>query len=164
MTPQYLRAVTREDIGAIAALERICFEEPWPPVAFAQFVEADGFLAAVDPGGTRTESDLPDGALAGYVVTTPSSQAPTTVAHIRNIAVDPAHRRRGLASRLLERSLQPYAMEGFARARLEVRESNTAAIELYRDRGYEIARHIHEYYADGETALVMERTLAESAR
>lgn len=159
MTTAYLRPVSRDDLGAVATLERACFEEPWPPVAFAQFAEAAGFLVAVDPDDAIDHHELPDGRLAGYVVTTPSSEAPATVAHVRNLAVDEAYRRRGLATRLLSRSLAIYADRGLARVRLEVRESNTMAIALYRDRGYDVVRQIPGYYADGETALVMERPL-----
>jgi ribosomal-protein-alanine N-acetyltransferase len=38
---------------------------------------------------------------------------------------------------------------------LEVRESNLAAITLYKKLGFEIARTIRNYYADGEDAFVM---------
>lgn len=130
-------------------------------MAFAQFVEAAGFLVAVDP---RDDDALPDGGLAGYVVTTPSSKAPTTVAHVRNLAVDPDHRRRGLATRLLDRSSDPYVSRGLDRVRLEVRESNVGAISLYRGYGYEAVRTIPGYYADGETALVMERPFETGSR
>ncbi|MFP4590499.1 MAG: GNAT family N-acetyltransferase [Halobacteriales archaeon] len=159
MSAPYLRRVDRGDITAVAALERTCFAEPWPPVAFAQFVEAEGFLVAIDPERRPPTGGPPDGALAGYVVTTPSSEAPTSVAHVRDIAVAPAYRRQGLASRLLERSLAVYAPRGLTRVRLEVRASNEPAIALYRKLGYCPTRRIPQYYADGETAIVMERAL-----
>ncbi|MFW6448389.1 MAG: GNAT family N-acetyltransferase [Halobacteriota archaeon] len=159
MPGPYIRPVDRGDITAVAALERRCFDEPWPPVAFAQFVEADGFLVAVDPDRRPDGSGPPDGTLAGYVVTTPSSEAPTTVAHVRDLAVDPEYRRSGLAGRLLEHSLSGYTKRGLSRVRLEVRASNEPAIALYRKRGYRPARQIPRYYADGEAAIVMERPL-----
>lgn len=156
----YIRPVARDDIGAVAELERLCFAEPWPPVAFAQFVEAAGFLVAIDPARGTDRTAPPDGRLGGYVVTTPSSEAPNTVAHLRNLAVDPEYRRRGLATRLLDRAVSTYEDRGLTHVRLEVRASNGGAIALYRDRGYEIVRHIPGYYADSEKALVMERPLA----
>lgn len=157
----YLRPVDHGDLAAVAALERHCFREPWPPVAFAQFVEATGFLVAIDPGTENPDGGLPDGTLAGYVVATPSSDAPNAVAHVRNLAVDPAYRRRGLASDLLAHSLSQYVEQGLSRVRLEVRESNVPALGLYRDRGYRVVREVPSYYADGETALVMERSLED---
>jgi len=45
---------------------------------------------------------------------------------------------------------------------LEVRESNLPAVELYKKLGFEIARTIRNYYADGETAFVMAKQLPSS--
>ena len=42
---------------------------------------------------------------------------------------------------------------------LEVRESNTPAVELYTKLGFEIARTARNYYADGEDAYVMAKQL-----
>jgi ribosomal-protein-alanine N-acetyltransferase len=38
---------------------------------------------------------------------------------------------------------------------LEVRESNYPAVELYKKLGFEVARTLRKYYADGEDALLM---------
>jgi ribosomal-protein-alanine N-acetyltransferase len=38
---------------------------------------------------------------------------------------------------------------------LEVRVANQEAISLYKNLGFEVARTIHGYYADGEDAFVM---------
>lgn len=160
MAEPYVRRVTREDIGPISALERRCFTEPWPPVAFAQFVDAAGFLVAIDPdGSTDVDGIPPDGDLAGYVVTTRAASDPRRVVHIRNLAVTPGRRREGIASRLLAASVDRYRDAGFDRVKLEVRASNDAAIALYRGRGYRVIRRLPEYYDDGETALVMGRAL-----
>jgi len=42
---------------------------------------------------------------------------------------------------------------------LEVRASNLPAVELYKKLGFEIARTIRNYYADGESAFVMAKQL-----
>lgn len=151
--------MTSADIDAIARLEEHCFAEPWSPLVFKQFIGADGFLIAVDSSISATElTTLPDGRLGGYVVTTRSSYHPK-VAHLRNLAVDPSKRRRGIGSRLLTASLQLYASQGFERVRLEVRESNEAAIRLYRDHDFQIVSRQPGYYGDGEAAAIMSRPL-----
>ena len=48
---------------------------------------------------------------------------------------------------------------GAKEAFLEVRVSNTPAIELYKKMGFEIKRVERRYYVDGEDAYVMARKL-----
>lgn len=160
VTP-YIRPVDRADLEPVARLERQCFHEPWPPEAFAQFVDAAGFLVAIVPevGGLDRTTTPIDGKLAGYIVTTPAAERSHSTVHIRNLAVAPEYRRRGVARRLIRASIDRYPMEVFECARLEVRASNDAALSLYRNAGFRVRQRIPDYYADGETALVMVRSL-----
>jgi ribosomal-protein-alanine N-acetyltransferase len=94
-----------------------------------------------------------DGPLVGYLVCSRYD----TVWHLMNIAVDPGHRRAGIARRLLD--------EMFARCgpestyTLEVRESNAPAITLYERLHFRTAGRRPRYYRDnGEDALIMWRT------
>jgi [ribosomal protein S18]-alanine N-acetyltransferase len=74
------------------------------------------------------------------------------------LAVDPDHRREGIASALLA-ELYRSAGDSEARFTLEVRESNHDAINLYRRDGFRIAGKRRRYYQDnGEDALIMWRT------
>lgn len=71
---------------------------------------------------------------------------------ILNIAVHPAYRRRGLGKKLMETELARSKGAWF----LEVRESNAAAIALYRSMGFEIAGRRPDYYrTPTEAAIVM---------
>jgi ribosomal-protein-alanine N-acetyltransferase len=45
---------------------------------------------------------------------------------------------------------------------LEVRESNIAAINLYKKLAFKQAKTIKNYYADGENAIVMAQKLSNS--
>lgn len=76
--------------------------------------------------------------------------------HVTTVAVDPAWQRRTLATRIL----LVLAREGIARGAtaltLEVRESNTAAQELYRRFGFAPAGIRRNYYVEtNEDALIM---------
>ena len=46
---------------------------------------------------------------------------------------------------------------------LEVRESNLSAVYLYKKLGFETARTLRNYYADGEDAFVMAIQFPHSA-
>ncbi len=76
--------------------------------------------------------------------------------HINNIAVDPAHRREGVASSLLTAVLRDGAQAGASRATLEVRQSNTVARQLYERFGFTVAGIRRGYYTHpDEDALVL---------
>lgn len=76
--------------------------------------------------------------------------------HITNIGVDHAHRRRGIATRLVLELARRAIAEGATALTLEVRVSNEAAQELYRRFGFAPAGIRRGYYSDsGEDALIM---------
>ena len=80
--------------------------------------------------------------------------------HLLSLAIDPAHRRLGIATRLLAELFR----RGSARivhAGLEVRASNHAALVLYRSMGFRAVGVRLGYYADPrEDAVIMEWTEA----
>ncbi|WP_437325087.1 ribosomal protein S18-alanine N-acetyltransferase [Sorangium sp. So ce381] len=80
--------------------------------------------------------------------------------HVLNVATCPAAQRRGLATALMNRSLE-YAQEQQVRLiLLEVRRSNRAAIRLYRKLGFTAMGVRPRYYSDnGEDAIEMVLTL-----
>ena len=78
-----------------------------------------------------------------------------------NVAVDPAHQRRGVATRLLERLFELTADDERRGYTLEVRVSNEAAIQLYETLGFEARGVRRGYYTDNrEDALIMWRDAA----
>ena len=75
--------------------------------------------------------------------------------HTVSIAVKPAYRRKGIAKRLLKESITAMINQGATELFLEVRESNTAAVNLYKTMEYEIIKEIRHYYRDHESAYLM---------
>ena len=76
--------------------------------------------------------------------------------HVTTLAVDPEHRRCGLASALMEHVIKKYGDDW--ELTLEVRESNFAAIKLYNKFGFEVLGRRLQYYLDNrEDALIMTR-------
>ena len=80
--------------------------------------------------------------------------------YITNLAVDPAYRRRGVATFLLGYSLGLAKGRSAEKALLEVRESNHAAIQLYKKVGFcETGRREGHYFETEESAVVMVKEL-----
>jgi len=88
----------------------------------------------------------------------------SSVARLYSIAVAPAMSGRGVASRLLAAAERAARRRGCDRIRLEVHQSNHAAIARYRKEGYhEFGRH-RRYYEDGGDALRFQKSLAAAVR
>jgi ribosomal protein S18 acetylase RimI-like enzyme len=75
-------------------------------------------------------------------------------AELLRIAVDPAHRGRGLGQALLEACQRDLAAEGMKDLFLEVRAANAPAIRLYGACGWVRCGLRQGYYPDGEDALL----------
>jgi ribosomal-protein-alanine N-acetyltransferase len=144
-----LRAADASDALALAKAHASAFDAPWPPEAFTALMGTPGVfaLAAVnhEPVGVILMR-----AVAGE-------------AEVLTLAVDPSHRRRGVARALLRAGLGQAAAMGAEEAFLEVAADNTAALALYSEEGFVQAGLRGGYYSrpDGETvdALVLRRTL-----
>ncbi|MCL4842987.1 MAG: ribosomal protein S18-alanine N-acetyltransferase [Bryobacteraceae bacterium] len=121
--------------------------------AVARIQSAAGEASQWDPRGylpfESTVLEL-DGHVAAFLVI---RQTAPDEAEILNLAVDPAHRRRGLARKLLAAAFR--APRTFF---LEVRESNASAQALYRSLGFtECGRRPGYYRQPDEAAILMRR-------
>jgi len=78
--------------------------------------------------------------------------------HITNVAVSPKFRQKGMGEALLKALIQAAEKKGITALTLEVRVSNMAAINLYKNHGFKIEGHRKNYYTDTkEDALIMWR-------
>ncbi|MBR2933730.1 MAG: ribosomal protein S18-alanine N-acetyltransferase, partial [Clostridia bacterium] len=77
-----------------------------------------------------------------------------------NIAVSPAHKKRGVGRALMKDCINRAKKANADRLLLEVRPSNAAAIGLYRAFGFKDDGVRKGYYADGEDALLMSLNLS----
>ena len=83
-----------------------------------------------------------DGVVDGFLV----GRCAADEFEILNLAVASAHRRRGIAGRLVNEALLSSINSGARRAYLEVRASNEAAISLYSRRGFNASGRRRAYY------------------
>ncbi len=80
--------------------------------------------------------------------------------HVISIAVLPEYRRLGIASALLKNAMKILKeVYDCSEVFLEVRVSNTPAINLYEKLGFMKVDRIKRYYIDGEDAYLMAREL-----
>lgn len=80
-------------------------------------------------------------------------------AHLNLLAVDPGHRRRGVARRLLAWLEETALTAGTFVIGLELRATNEAAFAFYHAQGYRELDRVEGYYQGVETAIRMTRDL-----
>ena len=152
------RAELARDLDGILAVDAATFDRPWTRAMYEwEWTHSDvaRFYVARTPDATTGASGGP---AAGVVVAYCASWIVFDELHINNLAVDPAWRRRGVASALLTFVLQQAAAEGAIRATLEVRRSNEPARRLYERFGFAFAGVRTAYYREPvEDALVLWR-------
>ena len=80
-------------------------------------------------------------------------------AHLTTIGVAPEHRRRNIATKLMDHIENAVRARNIATLLLEVRIGNSAAQDLYRRAGYNIVQRINKYYNNGEDCYLMMKAL-----
>jgi ribosomal-protein-alanine N-acetyltransferase len=140
-----------KDVPRLYELERLCFEPPirWEEKDFLPAINEMDVWVACDDDFVNTKEEIV-GFLAGEVR--------RNQGYIGTINVDPKHRRRGIAAKLLTAAEDFYRKGGYSEVRLEV-EQNNPAQTLYFKMGYRVHAVRKEWYEDGSTALYMIKTL-----
>jgi [ribosomal protein S18]-alanine N-acetyltransferase len=148
------RRLALGDLNTIEEIELQSYPTPWSRSMFA------GELAkpsSVCLGAFEPES----GDLLGYMIISRYVDA----WHVMNVAVAPAHRRRGIATALLEQLFEKTRGESQRGYTLEVRISNVGAIRLYERLGFRSRGVRRGYYTDNrEDALIMWRDPESAAQ
>ena len=140
-----IRSLEARDLDAIEVIERRAYPTPWSRSMFASELAKPTSICL----GAFDGQDL-----VGYVVNSRYVDA----WHVMNVAVDPRHQRRGVATQLLERLFELTRDDERRGYTLEVRVSNGEAIHLYEKLGFEARGLRRGYYTDNrEDALIMWR-------
>jgi ribosomal-protein-alanine N-acetyltransferase len=141
-----LRRLDQRDLPAVEEIERASYPTPWSRAMFAAELRKQSSLAL---GAFGQEDEL-----VGYAFVSRYVDA----WHVMNVAVAPDHRRRGIATALLERLFEVTSADPRRGYTLEVRVSNVDAIRLYERLGFESRGIRRGYYTDNrEDALIMWR-------
>jgi Acetyltransferases len=95
-------------------------------------------------------------AMAGFVI---GLLEPDHTGHITTVGIAPEHRRRRLASCLMERIEDGFRRRDVRIVRLEVRASNVSAQKLYLSLGYSVTQRLPKYYSNGGDGLLMIKSI-----
>jgi len=149
-----LREAKEDDLPKIHMIESKVYPEPWTFNFFRiiYHMNTDLFLAALD-----------DEEVIGYTVgeietASKARRTSTKVGHVLNIAVKIEYQGIGVGTMLLDELEKRFKESGALFSYLEVRESNTNAQDIYRNRGYEYVRTAENYYGN-EDGLIMTKRL-----
>jgi ribosomal-protein-alanine N-acetyltransferase len=143
---QNIRPVRQNDIEQVSILEQASFNDPYPSY----------FLSELARDNPETFLVLTvNNEIVGYSVVDHWEDHD----HLISIAVRPDSRRKGLGEALLVELEKRLSKE--RPLRLEVRQSNVAAIHLYSKRGFTKTGLAEAYYRDGENAITMEKKVVK---
>lgn len=137
-------------IAQIAALEKLCFSDPWSENSVCSELSNPLSLWLVAEE---------DGRVIGYV----GSQSVPPEADVMNLAVAPDHRKKGVGRKLMMQLISELHSRGITALFLEVRVGNLPARSLYQSLGFvEVGRRPKYYVNPTEDALILRKELTDA--
>ena len=137
--------MSEQHVAQVAALEKLCFSDPWSEKSVAGELsnELALWLVADD-----------NGSVLGYI----GSQTVMGESDMMNVAVHPDSRKQGIATGLIVGLVEELRRRGSHSLTLEVRASNDSAISLYRKLDFqEVGRRRNYYRNPREDALILRK-------
>lgn len=145
-----IETMTEESIDSVCTIENISFLNPWSKLCFLDelsFSDSHNFIL-------KCEHSLITNQIIAYLC----CRIVIDELHILKFAVHPEHRQRGIATDFLKQCLNATDFKHIKTVVLDVRESNTAAIGLYKKLDFQIVGQRPSYYFDtGEDAFLMRK-------
>jgi [ribosomal protein S18]-alanine N-acetyltransferase len=151
-----IRRMHADDLEEVMVIERAAFRHPWSPELFRRELEHDWstILVAIEPL-TSAQGKGSERIVAFLIYWLVHDEV-----HVLNVAVAPEQRRKGIARMLMAETERRAYQANAALMTLEVRRSNQAALDLYREFDYCAVGVRPNYYVDeGEDAIVMVKEL-----
>ncbi len=145
-----VRAMTRDDLAIVSAIEIAAYPHPWSRAHFA-----DSLIAGYDAWIFERRDEV-----IGYAVVMWAIDE----VHLLNLCVAVPHQGQGMGRRLLRWLTGDAAARGARGIMLEVRPSNLSALALYRADGFHEIGLRRGYYPAGslrEDAVVLFRKLGD---
>lgn len=147
------------DLDDVLAIEQESFSEPWTRGMFEAELMGNPFGRFL---GAFCHSEMPPAKrLLGYIC----YWVVFDELRLMNLAVQPDHRRQGIASHLVRHAVEEGITQGTTRALLEVRAGNRLAQKLYQTLGFQQYGRRRSYYTNpDEDAILMQLQLAENVQ
>ena len=160
-----VREMKVDDLPQVLQIQKALAFQDWNERQFCAEIAAGYALCVVyedaaqfneDPrdsiGASPLQNDCKD--ILGYAIfhlMGPDSE-------LLSIATSAAHQRSGIGTALLDAGLSRLDFAGGDRMFLEVREGNAKARRFYEKHGFEPYAERKKYYADGENAILYQKT------
>lgn len=141
-----LSVLTVGDVEALTQFEKENFNDGWNEQMLYSSFETGRFF------GYKLTQNHKIIAFITYSVT-------LDTADVESVVVAKDYRKKGYASLLIESAIKDAQNKGAKRLFLEVRKSNTPAINLYEKFGFKQLFERKKYYGDGEDALVLQKEI-----
>lgn len=143
MSELFIRRAALSDVSQIDRIEKSSFSTPWSEKWLIEEINKPDDLFWV----IEDEKNVLGYAVVGKL---------GTEAELYNIAVDNAHRGKGIGNALMENLKKELSESGTEAVFLEVRETNSNAISLYEKHGFKSVGRRKNYYREPtEDAILM---------
>jgi [ribosomal protein S18]-alanine N-acetyltransferase len=139
-----IREATVQDIPSIYAIEKTTFIDPWTIDHFTYELLDNPFASFY----VAEEQNV----IIGYIDFWKTFE----IGQINNLAVVPPLRGKGIGKILIQEAIKYLSESGCTHITLEVRVSNTVAINLYHALGFVTLLTKPKYYQNGEDAYFMQ--------
>jgi ribosomal-protein-alanine N-acetyltransferase len=146
-----------DDLRSVTHINYVCLPENYTDFFFVDLYKrfSETFVVAEENGEVvgyimcRIEVGLSNFGFSGIL----------KKGHVVSVAVLPEYRRKGVGEALVNEAIKGMQLYKAKQCFLEVRVTNTPAINLYKKLGFQVTRTLRGYYTDGEDAYVMSREL-----
>ena len=142
-----IRALTDKDIPFLVSV-RDSFSDAWDEKMLLSAFNAGNFFGFI-------AEEIKDGVPAGFI----TYSVNIDTADMQDLFVVKDCRKKGVGYALIAGFIKDAKSRGVKKLFLEVRESNTPAINLYKKAGFNLVSVRKKYYSDGENALVLVKEL-----
>jgi ribosomal-protein-alanine N-acetyltransferase len=134
----FIRRMKEEDLPSVRTIEALSFPNPWSDNTFLGEIQNTGvsFPLVV----VRKPGEL----VVGYIIYWHIRED----VQVNNIAVHPDFRKNGIGEALMRHVIEKVRKNGATFMTLEVRQSNEAAVTLYKKLGFEILGTRKNYYTN----------------
>ena len=142
-----IRKIKTADLKRIIEITEKAFPDKWPQWYFESLLQEypdDFYVSEIN------------GEIMGYVL---GLIKENKYGWIKAIAVHPDSQGKGLGTELMDFVTNRLKESGAKTIGLHARTNNEKGVSFYKNRGFRAVKTVEKYYSDGDSALLMEKSL-----